>query len=116
MNKPTQEELDLINKWKRNSLLYEELKKERSFVLKLELPSFKLTQVITDDVEDAIVGSTLEAFKKTTKEMKLVNESLTNENENLQRVIEDYKIMLKTESLKVAQLNARGFWSRVFNW
>lgn len=118
----SQEDRDLLNRWKHDAVLYNNLKEEKSFFLKIELPGYKISEVVNGDIEDVITGSTLEAFNKLVKNLKTEVDSLESAHEKQELLIQHFEVetqKLGVELVEVKselkELKARNFWQRLLN-
>lgn len=118
----SQEDRDLLNRWKHDALLYNQLKEEKSFFFKLELPGYKISQVVTGDVEDVITGSTLEAFNKLVKNLKEEVDSLEASYEKQELLIQHFELEIQKigeelveKNNELKSLKGRNFWQRLLN-
>lgn len=111
----SQEEKDLINKWKHNSELYYDLREKKAFHLKVELPNFKLSQVVTGDVEDLVTGTTLESFVGVLKDSSDTIETYKKEVHTLERLNESKDKLLELKDKEIFLLKNRPFFKRLFN-
>lgn len=120
--KISQEDLDLVQQWKHHATLYGKLKEEKSFFLKIELPGYKISEVVSQDVEDIITGSTLEAFKNLVKNLRSdleLTEAMSQKQEQLTSRLESENKTIGSELIKVQNelkiLKGRNFWQRLLN-
>jgi hypothetical protein len=122
LSKLPQEQQDLINRWRHQSELYLQLKEDKSFYLKIELPDIKVSQVVTGDVEDLITGSTLDSFRNliiNLKDQLETKEMIIQKHEEFQNILKLEITTLENSLVKTQKENtrliSRNFFQRLFN-